>query len=330
MLCLYPLFFPLFLSSPVRADSLEDAAHELAIKVCVAGHKQPVKVVWQESAASDSNLSDSRRKAFLDQISACGMEPAENADAPALTVALRFTPSKALLIASFAETTNGRQIFVVEISRASLLVARETVPAPQLRGELVLRQERAIQSAAGWQDPSTQERFLFLLGENQVSRLRFENDAWKLLDSSELTAVGRRSRFTEGGFFYSRAKQKLELVLNKKVCELNVNGHLSLTCGGSEPGNRTAEIASSCEESPRSLATGKGDYTQPDRLTLGSTVAGGAGSTSAEESYSGSVEMPGPVLDISVVENAKIAYAVAKNLSTGNYEVYRITAVCGN
>ena len=123
----------------------------------------------------------------------------------------------------------------------------------------------------------------------------------------------------------------MELVLNKKVCELNVNGRLSLTCSVSEPGNRTAEIASSCEESLRSLATGKGDYTQPDRITLGSTVAaGGAGSASAEESYSGSVEMPGPVLDISVAENAKIAYAVAKNLSTGNYEVYRITAVCGN
>jgi hypothetical protein len=36
------------------------------------------------------------------------------------------------------------------------------------------------------------------------------------------------------------------------------------------------------------------------------------------------------VLDINVAENAKAAAAVVKNLSTGNYEVYRITAVCGN
>jgi hypothetical protein len=324
-------FALLLLSLPLRAQSPENAAHELAMKVCLGGRKQPVKVAWQEYSSSSGYFSDARKKAFLDQISACGMEAAANSDAPRLTVTLRYTPSKALLIASLTEAVNGQQLFVVEIPRASLLVARESGAAPQLRGELLWSEEKPIQSAIGWQDSSAQERYLLVLSDGLVSRFRFEDNAWKLMDSADLPGVGRRSRSGEGGFFYARAKQRFELVLRKRVCELNLDGRLSLSCSGNDVPDGTAEIASTCEESPRYLVAGKGDYTQPDRITLGSAVKTGVASSAAsEETYSGSVEMPGPVLDISVAENPKTAFAVAKNLSTGNYEVYRITAVCGD
>src|SRR5580704_12517171 len=39
-------FALLFWPSRTGAESFEDAAHELAMKVCVAAHKQPVKVAW--------------------------------------------------------------------------------------------------------------------------------------------------------------------------------------------------------------------------------------------------------------------------------------------
>jgi hypothetical protein len=331
ILCQLFGFALLFLSASAHAQSPENAAHELAMKVCLGGHKQPVKVAWQEYSSSSGYFSDARKKAFLDQISACGMEATESSDAPRLAVTLRYTPSRALLIASLTEAVNGQQPFVVEIPRASLLVAQESGAAPQLREELLWSEEKPIQSAIGWQDPSAQERFLFVLSDGLVSRFRFENNTWKLTDSADLSGPGRRSRSGEGGFFYGRAKQKFELVLHKKVCELNLDGRLSLTCSGNEVPDRTAEIGSTCEESPRYLVAGKGDYTQPDRISLGSAAkTGGAASAASEESYSGSVEMPGPVLDISVAENSKTAFAVAKNLSTGNYEVYRITAVCSD
>jgi hypothetical protein len=104
---------------------------------------------------------------------------------------------------------------------------------------------------------------------------------------------------------------------------------MAFACSGSEPGEKTAELSSTCEESPRSLSSGTGDYTQPDRILL---KPGSAKATAVppEESSSASMDMPGPVLDISTAGNLKAASAVVKNLSTGNYEVYRITAVCGN
>ncbi len=144
------------------------------------------------------------------------------------------------------------------------------------------------------------------------------------MDSAELPATTRRSRSELTTFFYSHAKERVELVLGKKVCELGLNAQVSITCGG-ELQYRAVGLLSSCEESPRNLLTGRGDYTQTDRIRLAP-----AATPSDDQSYSGSLDMPGPVLDISTDESAKAAFAVVRNLSTGNYEVYRITAVCSN
>jgi hypothetical protein len=310
----------------VWAESLEDAAHELAMKVCVAAHKQPVKVAWREAPQSSGYLSDRRKKAFLDQISACGMEAAENSDAPILAVTVEVTPSKVLLIASSAEALSP-QIYVIEVPRASLFVAKETAPALQLKRELLWQQEKPIHSALEWQDPTTGEGFLFLLSESLFMRLDFENGVWKWMDSAQFLPVGRRPRAGEASLFYSHAKGRVELVLSKKVCDLDLAQPFSYTCSGTEVQDRSTELSSTCDESPRYLVTGKGDYTQTDRITLARAAGARA---AADETYAGSVDMPGPVLDISVAENAKTAAAVVKNLSTGNYEVYRITAVCSN
>jgi hypothetical protein len=319
-------FALLFLPSRMRAESLEDAAHELAMKVCVAAHKQPVKVAWRESPQPSGYWSDRRKKVFLDQISACGMEAAENSDAPILTVTIEVTPSKVLLIASSMEAVNP-QIYMIEVPRASLFVARETAPATQLKRELLWQQEKPIQSALELQDPATQERFLFLLSESLFMRFDFENGVSKWMDSAQFLSLGPRPRAAEVSLFYSHAKERVELVLGKTVCDLDLTPPVSYTCTGMEVRDRTTELSSTCDESPRYLVTGKGDYTQTDRITLASAAGVAA---AADETYRGSVDMPGPVLDISVAENAKAAAAVVKNLSTGNYEVYRITAVCSN
>jgi len=299
------------------------------MKVCLAAHKQPVKVAWQESPQSSGYLSDARKKVFLDQLSACGMAPAANSDAAVLMVTMQVTASRALLIAYWTETAAGRQTYMVEISRLSLFVARETSPAPQLQKELLWQQEKPIQSALEWQDLDTQERYLFLLSDGLFVRCRLENGVWKVIDSAEFPAGGRRSRSGGESIFYSHAKEKIELALHNKTCEFATGGRISFTCAGSDPADKAGELSFACEKSPRYLSSGKGDYTQLDRIILKPGTGNGT-VVSPEESYSSSVDLPGPVFDISMTENSKAASAVVKNLSTGNYEVYRITAVCNN
>jgi hypothetical protein len=322
-------FALLLLPSHLHAESLEDAAHELAMKVCLAAHKQPVNVAWQESPQSSGYLSEARKKVFLDQISACGMEPAENQDAPFLMVTMQITASKALLIADWTDAVGSRQTYIVEIPRASLFVARETSPAHQLQRELLWQQEKPIQSAIEWQDQSSQERFLFVLSNGLFLRIRFENGAGRVMDSTELPAVRRRSRSGDGLFIYADPGRPLGILLDGKICDLKLNERVSFACGGINLIEKPLQISSTCEERPRYLATDTRDYTQSDRIILRSPVLSQT-ALPANEDDASSVDVPGPVLGISIAENARAAFAVVKSLSTGNYEVYRITAVCIN
>ena len=90
-----------------------------------------------------------------------------------------------------------------------------------------------------------------------------------------------------------------------------------------------ATVASSCDETTYFLGTDKGDYTQRDRIFFSGIDASGSGPAQSDIATR-SVEVPGPVLDISNGDDPKTATAVVRNLTTGNYEVYRITAVCIN
>jgi hypothetical protein len=322
-------FALLLLPLPLRAESLEDAAHELAMKVCLAAHKQPVKVAWQESSQSLEFLSETHKRVFLEQIFACGMAPPENSDAPVLTVTMQVTASQALLIADWTDTQGGRQTYMVGIPRASLFVAHETPSAPQLQRELLWQLEKPMQSAMEWVDPSSQEHFLLVLSSGLFLRFRSENGAWREMDSTELPVLRRRSRSGEGVFFYPDTGRPLGILLDGKICDLRLDERVSFTCSAINLGAKALQILSACEERPRYLVTGTGDYTQTDRIILRGPVENQA-ARPPNDGDASSVEMPGPVLGISVAENAKAAFAVVKNLSTGNYEVYRITAVCGN
>jgi hypothetical protein len=326
VLCQLLGFVLFFLPSPVRAGSLEDAAHELALKVCAASRKQPVSVHWQEAPDSSRYWSDSPQKAFLDQISACGIELTDGPNVPVLNVTVQMTASRLLLVADSPDETRGRQIHIVEIPRSSFSLPRETASAPQLRKQLLLQQEKPIQSAVEWEDQAAQERFLFLLSDGQFVRSRFENGAWKAMDSVELPQPARRSRLDDGTFYYNREKEALELLADGKECEINTSGHVSFACKVSQQGERVLSLLSNCDEGPLRLAVGKGDDTQADRIMSGRAEVG----LPSREREAGSLDMPGPVLDITLAEDSKAAFAVVRNLSTGNYEVYRITAVCSN
>ena len=324
------LRFALFLLPlPLRAESLEDAAHELAMKVCLAAHNQPVKIAWQEFPQSPEYFSDAYRKAFLDQISACGMAPAENSDAPVLTITMQVTASRALLIANWTEAQGSRQTLMVGISRASLFVAHETPSAPQLRRELLWQQEKPMQSAMEWIDPSSQEHFLLILSSGLFLRFRSENGAWKLMDSTELPAVRRPSRSDDGVFLSPYPARPPGILRDGKTCDLKLDERVSFTCSDINLEGKAVQILSACEEKPRYLATDTRDYTQTDRIILRRPLANQA-ARPPNDGDASSVEVPGPVLGITVAESAKAAFAVVKNLSTGNYEVYRITAACSN
>jgi hypothetical protein len=313
----------------LRGGSLEDAPHELAMKVCTDGYKQAVSVRWQESADSSGYWSDARKKSFLDQISACGIEPTENPDAPIMRVSAEVTPARVLLVAESSDAGNGRQIRMVEVPRILPLNPRENSFAPHLSGELLWQQERPIWSAMEWQDEASQERLLFLIAERTFVRLRYENGSWQVIDSAELPPVRKHTRLPDANFAYAWTGRPFEFLFDGKICGFTPTGPLSFSCAAETVVRKPLQLSSKCEPLPRYLIAGNRDFSQPDQILLGGQARDTAAAV-PKEGDSSAVDVPGPVLAMTLGETGTAAFAVVRNLSTGDYEVYRITAVCGD
>jgi len=341
-LCLL-LLLSFFVASPPfsRADSMEDAARGLVRKICTGPHQKSVKIKWQVSSELSGSLSDSLKKLFISQLSACGIASDDNAEFPVLNITMRETPSELVIVANLVDSASSRQIRMTEIPRDTVSVPNLSSGSPRLQKKLLWQQARPLESAMEWNGLSTQEHLLFLVTQGSLVRLRSANEVWTQVDSVELPKADRPSRLGSGGstFMYGKPEPeaKLELLIsqgaapiNRKLCEFAPGGDLSLTCADTSLGGKQLRMSSECGGTPSwSLWTDTGDFAQRDRIFSGSPEVAEA-ELPSDEATLRSVEMPGPVLDISTTADFKAAIAVVRNLSTGNYEVYRITLACAN
>jgi len=327
------VFWSLFLAvvflctpTPSHADSLEDGLKALALKACLLARKQAIRMNWQVFPEQPGISSESAKKTFLTQLSACGMEITENAEAPLLNIAIQFTPSRLLLIAEPEGAADSRSTRMIEIPRAALAVSQKFHPALHLRKELLWQQEKPISSAVEWLDKPTGQHFLFLLSEGLFVRLRHENGVWIPVDSTELPP-GRQSRLGRGTFIHGYPEKQVEILLDGKECSLEIGDRVSFTCKRTNIGGRVTTVSSACADTHAILTTGTGDRTHTDRVTMAAHEVVGP-PMSEDEINANSVSMPGPVLDMVTREDGNSVAAVVKNLSTGNYEIYRVTTIC--
>ena len=87
-------------------------------------------------------------------------------------------------------------------------------------------------------------------------------------------------------------------------------------------GVESVQIASACGRDSLVLASGSGDWTQPDKLQIFELANGQATPIGAALSF------PGPVMALRVAPDAKAARAISINLATGRYEASNVTLVC--
>ncbi|MGA8871190.1 MAG: hypothetical protein WA434_10475 [Candidatus Acidiferrales bacterium] len=90
-------------------------------------------------------------------------------------------------------------------------------------------------------------------------------------------------------------------------------------------GGDVASVGLQCDGRPVVLATGKGDWTQPDFVQAYEMDATGHAATLTGNP----VEFAGPVMSLWATGASGVARAVVHNLKTNNYEAYIVTASCG-
>ena len=92
--------------------------------------------------------------------------------------------------------------------------------------------------------------------------------------------------------------------------------------GPPPPGKGTViEMKPVCGGASQFLATGARDYTQTDSVQVFQTESSGAVAVSTE------LDFPGPITALHAISDAP--RAVVRNLTTGNYEAYRLSFSCG-
>jgi hypothetical protein len=84
-----------------------------------------------------------------------------------------------------------------------------------------------------------------------------------------------------------------------------------------------AVLAPVCDDSPLTLVTGQGDWTEPDSIQA---YLGG----NPENSASSKIQFLGPVLELWRNADGKSARAVSRNLKTGTYEASIVSVSCGD
>jgi hypothetical protein len=98
---------------------------------------------------------------------------------------------------------------------------------------------------------------------------------------------------------------------------------VDLTPAGTPPPGKGTELVISpvCGGTNQFLATSARDYTQPDSLQVFQTEPSGPVAMSA------ALDFPGPIVALHTALDAP--RAIVRNLTTGNYEAYRLAVSCG-
>jgi hypothetical protein len=311
------------------AASPEDAAGALARKICAPPMQKNLRVQWSATAGFTGDAFVAFQKVFLERLAGCGIEVTENSGTPVLNISAQPTASKIVFVAELAGSTEGRRIRIVEIPRSDVSISGESPSSLRLRKELLWQQQNPVKGAAEWVDATAHEHFLFLLSEGFLVRRRLENQVWVIVDSTELPVSARPNRLGTGTLLYDdQTPASLAVLVDGKICTIQVGSRVSFNCRTATPGERAVTMVSACDGKLQTLASGAGDYTQPDRISLEDQEDIRVG-RSDETIRLSSVDMPGPVLDYVTAGEGKSVTAVVRNLSTGIYEVYRISTVCG-
>jgi hypothetical protein len=319
--------FNLVATMPVwgRPDALEDGVERLAKKAAALPHEPRMTLVWTNHAALSQQRVERLRATFAAQMEAAQVRFVQGESAPALRVAIEQTPSQIVFTATVtaAESTS---VVIEEVARAAAGIDRSSGNSVRLEKELLCHQETKILSAALLPAGTDSEKRLAVLTEEALLIYGGGPGNWNLENSKVLPGPRQAQRSAHGQLIVAaQPNARVGILLPGRRCEADVTDQSVMACANLAaewPSGRLLALPS-CGTQAWWLRSDGVDWTEEGRLLLHSAGAG-------KEAVAAEVVFAGPVISISAGDHLGSATAVVRDLSSGNYEVYRVALACGN
>jgi hypothetical protein len=325
-LCLVLLAFLVACPRNLSADSLEDAARALARKVStVAQRERRFLLSWQNHSSLTEANSQALKESFAAELGGENLAEKAEPGVRVLLISVQETPAFYILIANVPATA-GDATRISRIARGVLPSAENLGVRRRLLKELIWEQQEPILDAIETGEASNKLGPLLILNRENLSLYRRENDRWGLQDTKRIPTSEKAMRVPRGEIRFSLGDEKQDsLVLPGQTCDVAVADRIALNCRGASHSWREGMfLASACDRSVWWLRGETGDWTLPDKLLLRNPSLPKSAPSEAE------LDLPGPLLSIATGRHMQGDTAVVLNLTTGNYEVYRITLACAN
>ena len=316
----------------VLADSetpMKETMQKLADRVAaIPGLRGALRLDWRPdekwSEGEATHWQDTLQKEFDRR----GLQMSDDVAASPLTVYAVVTPTQVVLT---AKTRVGErdEVRIVAVPRTSLPPAELPVAPVRLERQLIYESaERILDASSLWN--GAEGGLTVLLYKNfEVMALRVDAKG-EVKQTVTLNVSGLKPVRDPHAEIVPHGGQ-VTAQLWGQACDFSWVSPAEAKCHAEKapaPGKSiwrmNTVLASPCDEANWTISQPSSDPTVRDVLHLvpdGATQGGSADVPS---------EFPGPVLSVNGEQNPSSALVVARNLRTGNYEVYKITLACGD
>jgi hypothetical protein len=335
--------------APTQKSALDAPARELVRRIAASlpvGTRVTIEVRNQSSLSEDD--ASALRATMAGELSARGLRTAgEGSAAASVTVTLSENVQGYVWVAQILDGDDSA-VLLQSVPRENAVAAAPESKKIVLRKELLWSGPAHILGAAEARAPNGDTIDLFLLElETTTAVITDSKDSFR----TELPFVVPGSRDPEAHLSFYDDRITVDFFIRHGVgsgydvdeCVFSTAGREMANCpelrhfpppdafseppaGPSVLGDQGALVLLLCLDTQALLSSGRGDYTQSDSIA--------AEAINKQDGLSSPVEFPGPVINLEAApldqKFDESTLAIVHNLKNGNYEVYRITAACGN
>lgn len=306
---------------PADSNSLDDAAHQLADRiVAIPNLHGPLRLQFYADAnlAADPSWQDTLRQ----ELEKRHLNITEEPSALLLKVGAVKTPTQIVLTAS-ARLGERDDVRIVTVTRAAFTAPALAVAPIRIARQLVYESSGRILDASAL-GTAAEGGLAVLLDRNAELFALCLDSSGAVKQTVSLPASNRHATRDPRGELTDKGATA-EVLLPGKLCEFTWTTGDEPRCRAKKTEWRGATVLTSpCDATNWKLEARGDDWSSTDLLQIVPDAAARAGSAALFN------EFPGPILSINGALDPGSALIVARNLRTGNYEVYKITLVCGN